>query len=350
MLMVARLLVPMMGLGGIENEWLSPLSRLMPFAAMAVTTSIVLLVLSFRWQVKPVYPEATRLVDEAEKWSERFVIGEELERASAFVPQIEDSGDPATQTSFASLPISSTARMETAIEPEPCTEPDFAVATATQPHTNATFAAWKSPHIAFDDTGQQSKPETADTADQNMNHVLTESVASLNGSPATLANSFNQLPPSLPEFAGRLFELAELMAARSNPENKVLSLQGLGGVGKTTLALKLAHQLAPHYPDAQFFVDLKGASPKPLSVAEAQSHIIRVYMPAARLPENESELGKLYQSVLSGKRALLLFDNAQYTAGRAAGGRQWLSADCHFAPAFVFAGNVLQPVGQPARV
>jgi len=313
MLMVARLLVPMMGLGGIENEWLSPLSRLMPFAAMAVTTSIVLLVLSFRWQVKPVYPEATRLVDEAEKWSERFVIGEELERASAFVPQIEDSGDPATQTSFASLPISSTARMETAIEPEPCTEPDFAVATATQPHTNATFAAWKSPHIAFDDTGQQSKPETADTADQNMNHVLTESVASLNGSPATLANSFNQLPPSLPEFAGRLFELAELMAARSNPENKVLSLQGLGGVGKTTLALKLAHQLAPHYPDAQFFVDLKGASPKPLSVAEAQSHIIRVYMPAARLPENESELGKLYQSVLSGKRALLLFDNAANT-------------------------------------
>ncbi|MEK7830977.1 MAG: hypothetical protein AAB401_07825, partial [Acidobacteriota bacterium] len=73
------------------------------------------------------------------------------------------------------------------------------------------------------------------------------------------------------------------------------------------------HQMAPHYPDAQLFVDLKGASPQPLSVAEIRSHVIRAYMPAARLPENEAELGKLYHSVLNGKRALLLFDNAANT-------------------------------------
>ncbi len=314
MLMAARLLVPMMGLGGIENEWLSPLSRLMPFAAMAMTTSIVLLFLSLRWQVKPLYPDA-RLVDEAEKWSERFVIGEELERANSFIPQIENTGEPAVQTSFTSLPISSTARVETATESVNQIEPDFAVAATTQTMTQAIMNStattdWEAPHFAFDEGDEILEPEISDVADQDINRVFTEPVASVNGFPTASTNPLHQLPPVLPEFAGRSFELAELMAARSNSENKVLSLQGLGGVGKTTLALKLAHQLAAHYPDAQLFVDLKGASPKPLSVAEAQSHVIRAYLPAARLPENESELGKLYQSVLIGKRALLLFDNA----------------------------------------
>nr|MDQ3013076.1 tetratricopeptide repeat protein [Acidobacteriota bacterium] len=132
----------------------------------------------------------------------------------------------------------------------------------------------------------------------------------INASPISSATTIEQLPPLLPEFAGRGFELAELVAARANPEHRILSLQGTGGVGKTTLALKLAHQLAAHYPDARIFVDLKGASPQPLSVAEIQAHIIRAYLPAARLPESEAELGKLYTSVLSGKRTLLVLDNA----------------------------------------
>ena len=104
--------------------------------------------------------------------------------------------------------------------------------------------------------------------------------------------------------------MAELLAARANPEHRILSLQGTGGVGKTTLALKLAHELAPHYPDARIFVDLKGASSQPLSVAEVQACVIRAYLPAARLPESEAELAKLYRAVLNGKRTLLLFDNA----------------------------------------
>jgi tetratricopeptide (TPR) repeat protein len=136
------------------------------------------------------------------------------------------------------------------------------------------------------------------------------SPAGLTASPISSASAIEQLPPTLPEFAGRGIELAELVAARANPEYRILSLQGTGGVGKTTLALKLAHQLAPHYPDARIFVDLKGASPQPLSVPDAQAHVIRAFLPAARLPESEAELGKLYAAVLNGKRALVLFDNA----------------------------------------
>ena len=131
-------------------------------------------------------------------------------------------------------------------------------------------------------------------------------------SPFSPMATFHQLPPPLPEFIGRSAELVELYAARANHDVRVLSIQGPGGAGKTTLALKLADQLKPHYPDAQFYLDLKGASPQPLSVVEAQSAVIRAYLPTVRLPENEVELDRLYHSALMGKRALLLLDN---TAG-----------------------------------
>ncbi|HVF66843.1 MAG TPA: tetratricopeptide repeat protein [Pyrinomonadaceae bacterium] len=94
----------------------------------------------------------------------------------------------------------------------------------------------------------------------------------------------------------------------------ISGLQGLGGVGKTALALKLAELLAPRYPDAQFYLDLKGADKQPLSVAEALSHVVRAYHPTAKLPEGEAELKSLYLSVLHGKRALVLMDNARDAA------------------------------------
>jgi len=91
-------------------------------------------------------------------------------------------------------------------------------------------------------------------------------------------------------------------------------LRGMGGVGKTALALKLAAQLGPRYPDAQFFLDLKGSDPRPLTPGEAMAHVIRAYHPTAQLPESEGELGGLYRSALHAQRALLLLDNAASAA------------------------------------
>jgi tetratricopeptide (TPR) repeat protein len=93
----------------------------------------------------------------------------------------------------------------------------------------------------------------------------------------------------------------------------ISGLQGLGGIGKTTLALKLAEQLTPRYPDAQFYLDLQGASPQPLAATDALAHVIRAYHPTAKLPAAEPALRAFYLSVLHEQRALLLLDNA---AGR----------------------------------
>jgi tetratricopeptide (TPR) repeat protein len=89
----------------------------------------------------------------------------------------------------------------------------------------------------------------------------------------------------------------------------ISGLQGLGGVGKTALALKLAEQLKSAYPDAQFYLDLKGVT-QPLSPRDAMAHVVHAYHSTAQLPENEKDLAPVYRSVLDGKRALLLMDNA----------------------------------------
>ncbi len=125
-----------------------------------------------------------------------------------------------------------------------------------------------------------------------------------------IATSLHQLPPPPRDFTGREAELADLTTKAETDGVTISGFRGMGGVGKTTLALVLAERLKPRYPDAQFYLDLKGVDKQPLSVTAALKHVIRAYHPTAKLPESETELRALYMTVLEGQRALLLMDNA----------------------------------------
>lgn len=127
------------------------------------------------------------------------------------------------------------------------------------------------------------------------------------------ALSLHQIPPPPPDFTGRTAELKELLA-NFDKGAAISGLRGMGGVGKTALALELARQIKSRYPDAQFFLDLQGTSEKPLSPREAMAHVVRAYYPDKKLPDDEAEVRGLYYSVLDGKRALLLMDNAKDAA------------------------------------
>jgi tetratricopeptide (TPR) repeat protein len=128
------------------------------------------------------------------------------------------------------------------------------------------------------------------------------------------SQALHQLPPPPGDFTGRAKELEELMDAIERGGVTISGLRGMGGIGKTALALKLADKLRERYPDAQIYLDLKGTSEKPLTTAEAMAHIVRSYRPMDKPPENEAQLAALYHSVLDGQRALLLMDNAASAA------------------------------------
>lgn len=124
--------------------------------------------------------------------------------------------------------------------------------------------------------------------------------------------ALHQLPPSPRDFLGRSSELAELSGAVEQGAT-VLGLFGMGGVGKTALALKLAELLSPHYPDAQLYLDLKGASLEPIRPSEVRHHVIRSYRPGTAPPGEEAEAAALFRSALYDQKAIILLDNA---AGR----------------------------------
>ena len=310
LLTLARVLVPLIGLSPIVEQWIQPLASLTPILLAISLASITLITFNLRRQTKL----AQRWVEEAENLAGSVITGEDVEPSSlkAEAPPERPINYPADERNGGSNGRGSGR------------PPAFTTATVESEGLGVAAAV---SNAALEKTRGERRHATAETvrdlsADRaNYRSENKDNVSSTDDdvfaryrhlieSPFSPMATFHQLPPPLPEFVGRSAELVELYAARANHDMRVLSVQGLGGAGKTTLALKLADQLRPHYPDAQFYIDLKGASPQPLSVVEAQSAVIRAYLPTVCLPENEIELDRLYHSVLMGKRALLLLDNA----------------------------------------
>ncbi|WP_437552067.1 tetratricopeptide repeat protein [Sorangium sp. So ce367] len=124
-------------------------------------------------------------------------------------------------------------------------------------------------------------------------------------------SALHQLRSPPADFTGREKELADLRAKLGPGGAIVAGVTGQGGVGKTALVLKLAHDLQVRYPDAQLDIDLRGARSDPLTPAQVMAEVIHAFDPTAELPDDPEALGRVYRSVLHGKRVLLLLDNAR---------------------------------------
>ena len=106
--------------------------------------------------------------------------------------------------------------------------------------------------------------------------------------------------------------MADLREQAAERGAAIFGLQGQGGIGKTALAAVFADELKARYPDAQLFVDLRGAyQQQPLTPEQALAQLIQAFHPTARLPAERDALERQYRSTLAGQRALVFLDNAR---------------------------------------
>ncbi|MFG3025178.1 BTAD domain-containing putative transcriptional regulator [Streptomyces sp. NPDC048254] len=127
-----------------------------------------------------------------------------------------------------------------------------------------------------------------------------------------------QLPPPPAYFTGRAAVREELGGAlTAAPAPAVAVVSGMAGVGKSALALHVAHQLRERFPDGQLYVNLHGAAPgvPPLAPAQALAALLRDLGADPRhIAEHPDAAAALLRSLLAPTRTLLLFDDAANAA------------------------------------
>jgi DNA-binding SARP family transcriptional activator len=127
-----------------------------------------------------------------------------------------------------------------------------------------------------------------------------------------------QLPAGVAGFAGRavplklLSELADETVAGAGTV-AISAISGMAGVGKTTLAVHWAHLEAAKFPDGQLYADLRGFSPSgvPASPGEVISGFLDALGAPERIPADFEAQAALYRTVLSGRRVMIVLDNAR---------------------------------------
>ncbi len=121
------------------------------------------------------------------------------------------------------------------------------------------------------------------------------------------------LPGDLSSFIGRRRELGEIK--RSLTESRLVTLTGVGGTGKTRLALRVAAEVRRAFGDGVWFVDLTELHGPGLLAQQVQDPDVLAYLVAATLGLRQQGGGPPLQSLaeqLADRQMLLILDNCEH--------------------------------------
>lgn len=130
----------------------------------------------------------------------------------------------------------------------------------------------------------------------------------------------SMLPATVGDFTGRAAFVRELVdrleTTQAGAEGSVMAVSavtGVGGIGKTTLAVHVAHQVRAHFPDGQLYCDLQGSGSGDAAPPEAVlGYLLRALgMPDSEIAATVEERSAQFRAALDGRRILVLLDNAR---------------------------------------
>ncbi len=141
--------------------------------------------------------------------------------------------------------------------------------------------------------------------------------AEVNGYPgrhrAATPVSVCQLPMDIIDFTGRAVEIADLeeLLSTAGRQPVVAAVSGPPGVGKSTLAVHVAHRVRDVFPDGQLFVDLAGTSECPREPADVLAEMLRgLGVIDSAIPGEPGERAAMFRARLAQRRFLIVLDDA----------------------------------------